>query len=414
MDEGEWITMKNKKGFSTIAIHSSYKPSKEDGAIIPPIHLTTTFKAGNKGGFNDNSLSFEEWEKEAKTKFNNGGSSYDYSRTVNPTRIILEQTIAELDNNTYGLAYSSGSAALANIVALLKPNEEILFSTDAYGGTYRFIVRVAGVQGIKYQITDLTDYKKTEDILKNNNVKIIWAETPTNPLLKVVDIEKLSILAKKYKSLLVVDNTFASPIIQQPANLGADIVAYSTTKYINGHSDVVGGALTTSNQDLYTTLKFLQNSIGAILSPFDSWMTLRGLRTLELRIKRHVDNAEKIAEFLKSHKKIKKVYYPGLFKGEQGEIVKKQMKRPGGMISVELNEKYDVQKFLSALEYFPLAESLGGVESLIDHPASMTHASIPKIEREKIGLSDGLFRISVGIENTEDLLEDLTQALEKA
>lgn len=376
------------KGFTTKALHSHYKPNKEDGAIIPPIHLSSTFKFENEGG-------------------------YDYSRTVNPTRIILEQTLARLDGNTFGLAYSSGSAALANIVALLKKNEVILFSTDAYGGTYRFIVRVAGNQGIKYKIIDLTDHDQTENILKVGGIKIIWLETPTNPLLKVVDISRLSKLAKKYHSLLVVDNTFASPIIQQPAKLGADIVVYSTTKYINGHSDIIGGALTTSNPDLYTRLKFLQNAIGAILSPFDSWMTLRGLRTLELRMHRHIDNAQKIAAFLNKHKKIKKVYYPGLFTGKQKKIVKKQMRRPGGMLSIELKDKYDVKKFLNSLKYFPLAESLGGVESLIDHPASMTHASIPKEEREKIGLTESLLRISVGIENIEDLIEDLKQALEK-
>ena len=375
-------------GFSTKALHTGYKPNKEDGAVIPPIHLSTTFKFRNEGGF-------------------------DYSRTINPTRIILEQTLANLDSNAFGLAYSSGSAALANIVALLKSNEVILFSTDAYGGTYRFIIRVAGNQGIKYKIIDLTDYAKTEEILKIGGIKIIWVETPTNPLLKVVDISRLSKLAKKYKSILVVDNTFASPVIQQPAKLGADVVVYSTTKYINGHSDVIGGALTTSNKDLYIKLKFLQNAIGAILSPFDSWLTLRGLKTLELRMKCHIDNAEKIAELLSNHKKIKKVYYPGLFTGEQKKIVLKQMKRPGGMLSIEIKEKYNVKKFLSSLKYFPLAESLGGVESLIDHPASMTHASIPKEERKKIGLTDGLLRISVGIENIEDLIVDLKQALDK-
>lgn len=377
------------KGFTTKALHTHYKPNKEDGAIIPPIHLTTTFESGNTG-------------------------KYDYSRTINPTRVILEQTLARLDGNSFGLAYSSGSAALANIVALLKQDEVILFSSDAYGGTYRFIVQVAGNQGIKYKIVDLTDYDKTEAIFKTNKIKITWVETPTNPLLKVVDILRLSKLAKKYRSLLVVDNTFASPIIQQPAKLGADIVAYSTTKYLNGHSDVVGGALTTSNNELYTKLKFLQNAIGAILSPFDSWLTLRGLRTLELRMERHIDNAEKIAVFLSKHKKIKFVYYPGLFTGEQKKIVKKQMSRPGGMISIEIKEKYDVKKFLSSLKYFPLAESLGGVESLIDHPVSMTHASIPKEEREKIGLTEGLLRISVGIENIEDLIVDLKQALNEA
>jgi len=375
-------------GFTTKALHTGYKPNKEDGAIIPPLHLSSTFRFGNEGGF-------------------------DYSRTINPTRIILEKTLAHLDGNTFGLAYSSGSAVLANIVALLKKEGKILFSSDAYGGTYRFIVNVAGNQGIKFKIVDLTDYVQTESILKIGGIKIIWVETPTNPLLKVVDISRLSKLAKKYKSILVVDNTFASPIIQQPAKLGADVVVYSTTKYINGHSDVIGGALTTSNKKLYTKLKFLQNAIGAILSPFDSWLTLRGLRTLELRMKRHIDNAEKIAAFLSKHKKIKKVYYPGLFIGEQKKIVAKQMKRPRGMLSIEIKEKYNVKKFLTSLKYFPLAESLGGVESLIDHPASMTHASIPKKEREKIGLSNSLLRISVGIENIEDLIADLRQALNK-
>ncbi|MEK7571559.1 MAG: PLP-dependent aspartate aminotransferase family protein [Patescibacteria group bacterium] len=401
------------KGFSTKALHTHYTPNKEDGAIIPPLHLSTTFRFGNDGGYYDGSIPKNEWEEQNKFKFNNDYKHYDYSRTVNPTRVILEQTMAALDNNTYGLAYSSGTAALANITALLGPEEALLFSSDAYGGTYRFIVRVAGSQGIKYHIVDLTDYQKTEEVLKNNKIKIVWVETPTNPLLKVVDIAKLATLTKKYNALLVVDNTFASPILQQPAMHGADVVAYSTTKYINGHSDIVGGMLTTSSSELYQRLKFLQNSIGAMLSPFDSWMTLRGLRTLELRMQRHVDNAEKIADFLSKNSKVKKIFYPGFFTGEQGKIVQKQMKHPGGMISLELKEKYDVQKFLSLLTYFPLAESLGGVESLIDHPASMTHASIPKKEREKIGLSDSLFRISVGIENSEDLLEDLAQALKK-
>ncbi|HVA96217.1 MAG TPA: PLP-dependent aspartate aminotransferase family protein [Candidatus Acidoferrales bacterium] len=403
--------MKKTKGFSTKALHTYYKRNKDDGAIIPPVHFSTTFEFDNNGGYYDGSIPRKEWEEENRFKFQNDYKHFDYSRTANPTRIILEQTMAALDNNKFGLCFSSGSATLANIVALLGSDEAILFSSDAYGGTYRFIVRVAGAQGIKYNIADLTDYDATEKVLKENKVKIIWIEIPSNPLLKVADITKLSRLAKKYGALLVVDNTFATPVFQQPSRLGADIVVYSTTKYINGHSDVVGGALTTSNEDLYARLKFIQNCIGAILSPFDSWLTLRGLKTLELRITRQVDNAEKIADFLSTHKKVKKVYYPGFFTGEQGEIVKKQMKRPGAIVSLELQENYDPQKFIAALTYFPLAESLGAVESLIDHPASMTHASIPKSEREKIGLSDGLFRLSVGIENGEDLVEDLSQAL---
>lgn len=270
--------MKNNKGFSTKALHTYYKPNEEDGAVIPPIHLSTTFKFGNKGGYYDGAVPKEEWEAKKEFKFSNDYTHYDYSRTINPTRAILEETMAAMDNNKYGLAYSSGSAVLANITALLAPGEEILCSSDAYGGTYRYITGVAGSQGIPYTITDLTDLETTENVLKKNHIRMIWVETPTNPLLKVVDIEGLSQLAEKYKALLVVDNTFATPILQQPSSLGADIVVHSTTKYINGHSDIVGGILTTSRKDLYPRLKFLQNSIGAILSPFDSWMTLRGLR----------------------------------------------------------------------------------------------------------------------------------------
>lgn len=377
------------KGTTTKLLHTHYKPSPYSGDIIPPIHISTTFKFGNNG-------------------------KYDYSRSGNPTRDTLEKTLAALDGATYGLAFSSGSAVLATIVSSLPKGKKILFSSDAYGGTYRYIVNVAAKQGIPYTIADFTNLKEVGYVLAQNDVGYVWVETPTNPLMKVADIRGLSKLAHKNGAYLVVDNTFATPILQKPMEVGADIVAYSTTKYINGHSDSIGGALTTSSKELYEQLKFLQNAIGAILSPFDSWLTLRGLRTLELRMKRHQENAKKIVHMLAKHKKVERVYYPGLFIGEQGRIVKKQMRGPGGMMSIELKKNYNVQAFLKALTYFPLAESLGGVESLIDHPASMTHASIPKAEREKIGLSDNLFRISVGIENAEDLLADLTQALEKA
>lgn len=377
------------KGTTTKLLHTHYKPSADSGDIIPPIHISTTFKFGNSG-------------------------KYDYSRSGNPTREVLEKTLAVLDGATYGLAFSSGSAVLATIVSSLTHGKKMLFSSDAYGGTYRYIVNVAGKQGIPYVIADFTNLEEVSRVLRNNTVGYVWLETPTNPLMKVVDINKLAQLAHENSALLVVDNTFATPILQKPLNFGADIVAYSTTKYINGHSDSIGGALTTNNKGLYEQLKFLQNAIGAILSPFDSWLTLRGLRTLELRMERHQENAIKIAHMLAKHQKIERVYYPGLFTGSQGNIVKKQMIGPGGMMSIELKKKYNVQKFLKALSYFPLAESLGGVESLIDHPASMTHASIPKAEREKIGLSDNLFRVSVGIENAEDLIADLKQALVKS
>jgi len=399
--------------FTTKAIHSGYARNKEDGAVIPPLHLTTTFEFGNQGGYYDGSVSDEEWQKQKEIKFNNNHEHVDNARTENQTRLILESTMAALDGNRFGLAYSSGSAALANIVALLKQDEVILFSSDAYGGTYRFIVKVAGAQGLQYRIVDLTDPAQTEAALKQGAVRIIWVETPTNPLLKVVDIEVLATLAKTYGALLVVDNTFASPALQQPAALGADIVAYSTTKYINGHSDSIGGMLTLSDETLYARLKFLQNAIGAILSPFDSWLTLRGLKTLDLRMQRHQQNAVTIADMLVKHSKIRSVYFPGLFTGEQGAIVKKQMKGPGGMISFEIKEQYDAGRFIKALTLIPLAESLGGIESLLDHPASMTHGSIPREERLKIGLTDGLMRLSVGIEDAEDLVGDLLNALDK-
>ncbi len=385
------------QGFSTQLLHSGYTPSKDSGDVIPPIHISTTFRFGNSGG-------------------------YDYSRSGNPTRAVLEQTLAVLDTAAYGLAFSSGSAVLATIVAVLQPGESILFSSDAYGGTYRYIVNVARKQGIPYHITDFTKLDRVEEELGKGGIKLVWVETPTNPLLKVTDIQKLADITHAHGAHLIVDNTFATPILQQPLVHGADIVVYSTTKYMNGHSDVVGGALTTSNQELYTKLKFLQNAIGAILSPFDSWLTLRGLRTLELRMQRHTENAEAIAKFLSTHQNVKAVYYPGFANGqpdanntelqEAARIVKKQMKHPGGMLSVELKDSIDPQQFIQKLKYFPLAESLGGVESLLDHPASMTHASIPPEERKKIGLSDGLFRISVGIENKEDLLADLAHALQ--
>lgn len=374
-------------GLTTKTLHSGYTASEEHGAVIPPLHLSTTFEFGNSKG-------------------------YEYSRSGNPTRDVLEQTLAALDEAHYALTYSSGSAVLANVAALLAQDQSLLFSSDAYGGTYRYITSVLGKQGLAYHSVDFTDLTAVKNMLQQHpSIKIVWIETPTNPLLKVADIAALAQLAHAHDAILVVDNTFATPIIQQPLTLGADIVVYSTTKYINGHSDSVGGSLAVNDKTLYDQLKFLQNAIGAILSPFDSWLTLRGLRTLELRMQQHVKNAEAIAQVITKSPKVKKVYYPNLFTGTQGDIVKKQQKYGGAIISIELDEQYDVQTFLKALHYFPLAESLGGVESLIDHPASMTHAAIPKAEREKIGLSDGLLRISVGIENTEDLTADIAQAL---
>lgn len=380
------MTTTQTYGNSTLSIHTGYDASREHGAIIPPLHLTTTFQFGNDGG-------------------------YEYSRSGNPTRQILETTLAALDSANYALTYSSGSAVLANVASLLGSGEEILFSSDAYGGTYRYITQVLGKQGIGHQVADFSDPGAVEQTLATSNVKIMWFETPTNPLLKVADIAALAKLAKPHGVITVVDNTFATPVAQQPLQFGADIVVYSTTKYINGHSDSVGGSLALNDAKLYERLKFLQNAIGAIMSPFDAWLTLRGLRTLELRMQRHTENAQAIAEFLHTHPRVANVYYPSLFTGAQGDIARRQLKLTGGIVSVELSPEYDAQSFIDALRLFPLAESLGGVESLIDHPATMTHAAIPREEREKIGLSDGLFRISVGIENRDDLVEDLRQAL---
>lgn len=379
-------TPKLHEGITTQLLHSGYDPSQHDGAIIPPLHLTTTFAFGNKHG-------------------------YDYSRSGNPTRHVLERTLAALDNANFALAYSSGSAVLANILGLLNANEAVLFSSDAYGGTYRYVTQVFGKQGGQYRVVDLTDIEATEAALRDGAVRVVWVETPTNPLLKVSDIAALATAAHRHGALLVVDNTFATPVIQRPLDAGADIVVYSTTKYMNGHSDSIGGSLALRDEKLYQALQFLQNAIGAILSPFDSWLTLRGLRTLELRMKQHVQSAQQVAQLLTNSPKVKAVYYPGLFTGEQRRIVQQQMAMPGGMVSFELDDRYDAQTFLQALAYIPLAESLGGIESLIDHPASMTHAAIPQAERQKIGLSDGLLRLSVGIENTGDLLGDLRQAL---
>lgn len=378
--------MKRSTGISTTLIHSGYTSSAEDGALIPPLHVSTTFAYGNSQG-------------------------YEYSRSGNPTRTILERTLAELEGGSYALAYSSGSAALANLATLVHPEGAILCSADAYGGTYRYMAEVFGKQGGRFHTVDLTDLAAVAAVLQQGTVKLIWAETPTNPLLKVVDIAGLAALAHAHDAWLAIDNTFATPVIQRPLDHGADIVAYSTTKYMNGHSDSVGGALIVRDEALHERLRFLQNAIGAILSPFDSWLTLRGLRTLELRMQRHSENAAQLASLLRSSSKVRRVYYPAFFTGEQQRIVQRQMHTAGGIISLELDERYDPQTFLRALQYFPLAESLGGVESLIDHPATMTHAAIPAGERQKIGLSDGLLRISVGIENPADLCADVRQAL---
>ena len=372
----------------TKAIHEHQEPEQQTGAVTYPIYMTSTYGQtvdGHKG--------------------------YDYSRTVNPTRTVLEKVIATLENGKYGLAFSSGMGAIDAILHLLKSGDEVLLCDDVYGGTYRICQNVFSQLGLKFSFIDFTRIENIERAL-TEKTKMLWVESPTNPLLKVIDIQKVAEVAKKHGLITVVDNTFASPYLQNPLDLNADIVVHSTTKYLGGHSDVIGGAIVVNNNEHYERLKFLQNAVGAVPSPFDCWLVLRGIKTLALRMEAHCENAQAIAEFLDKHPKVKKVYYPGLKTHPQHKIAKRQMRGFGGMVSFEhkgtLN---DVKNFLSKLKLFILAESLGGVESLIEHPATMTHSSIPENERLKLGISSGLIRISVGIEDKEDLLEDLKNGL---
>jgi len=377
-------------GFSTKAIHVGQEADSATGATIVPIYQTSTFTQEAIGVL----------------------KGYDYSRSGNPTRTALEESLASLEEGRFGLAFASGLAAETAVLSILKPGDNIVAADDLYGGTYRLLTQVFSNLGITTTFVDGTNPETIEKAI-TKNTKIIWVETPTNPLLKLTDIEAVSKIAKTHEVLLVVDNTFASPYFQQPLAFGADIVIHSTTKYINGHSDVVGGAVILNNETLYEKIKFYQNAAGGILGPFDSWLTLRGLKTLSVRMKQHEQNAQKIAEALVISPHVLKVNYPGLSSHPQYELAKRQLKGFGGMISFELNGGIaEVNKFVKNLRIFSLAESLGGVESLVAHPAKMTHASIPQIEREKIGIKDNLIRLSVGIEDFEDLLADLKYALE--
>lgn len=379
-----------EKGFSTKAIHTGQEPDTATGATITPIYQTSTFTQ----------------EKIGVTK------GYDYSRSDNPTREVLEKAIAALENGAYGLAFASGLAAETTILSLLKPGDNIVAADDLYGGTYRLFTKVVANQGITTTFADGTNPASIESYI-TKNTKIIWIETPTNPLLRLSDIQAISQIAKDRGVLLVVDNTFATPYFQKPLDLGADIVVHSVTKYINGHSDVVGGAVVTNNEELFQQIKFYQNAAGNILGPFDSWLTLRGLKTLAVRMERHESNAQKIAEFLVSNPNVITVNYPGLETHPQHDLAKKQMTGFGGMISFEVQGRIpEVNKFVESLKIFSLAESLGGVESLVSHPAQMTHASIPAYQRKNIGINDNLIRLSVGIEDVEDLIADLKYALD--
>ncbi len=377
--------------FSTKAIHIGQEADPATGATIVPIYQTSTYTQEDIG----------------KHK------GYEYSRTGNPTRTALEKCLASLEDGKFGLAYASGCAATTNVISLLKAGDHVVASDDLYGGTYRLFTKVLSKFGISFSFVDMANKENVYKAVQENT-KMVWIETPTNPLLKLCDIQQTAEICKEKGLLLAVDNTFMSPYFQKPLNLGADIVVHSTTKYLGGHSDVVGGGIITSNEQIYTDLKFIQNSMGAIPGPFDCWLTLRGLKTLALRMKEHNKNGIAIAKFLQNHPKVEKVNYPGLESHPQYELAKKQMTGFGGMISFEVKGGLDAGKVVATnTKLFALAESLGGVESLIGHPATMTHAAIPREERMKIGLNDGLIRISVGIEDEEDLIGDLEQAFAK-
>lgn len=383
--------MSNKKmKFNTKTIHGGQIPEKGYGAVMPPIYQTSTYSQSSPG----------------KHK------GYEYSRTHNPTRHALECSLASIENGEYGLAFGSGLAAIDAVLKLLSPGDEVISSNDLYGGSYRLFTTIFKQYGIKFHFTRMQNIKSVEFLI-NKNTKLIWAETPTNPMMNIIDIEKLSNLTKNNSILLAVDNTFATPFLQQPLNLGADIVMHSATKYLAGHSDLVLGALVTSNKDIADQLYFIQNASGAICGPMDSFLTLRGIKTLHVRMERHCENAKKIALFLESHQKIEKVFWPGFKNHHNHKIAKSQMNDFGAMISFTTkgNDYKDAIRIIENLKIFTLAESLGGVESLAEHPASMTHASIPKKERELSGVVDSLIRLSIGIEDVEDLIEDLSQAI---
>ncbi len=371
--------------FATKAIHVGQEPDPQTGAVTVPIYMTSTYS--QKGQ--------KEWV---------------YGRTGNPTRAALEKNLAALEDGTHGLCFASGMGAITTALTLLKKGDHVVVTDDCYGGVYRIFTRIMSNYGIEATFVDMTDLVSVEDAMRPET-RIVWAETPTNPLMKVVDLKEIAALAKAHDALSVCDNTFASPYLQQPLGMGIDLVVHSMTKYLGGHADVLGGALVMRRADLFEKLKFAQNALGAIPSPFDSWLVLRGVKTLAVRMERHCDNAEAIAKFLSTHPKVERVLYPGLPSHPGFSIAKRQMRRPGGMLSFVLKDPGHAMDFLKRLEVLILAESLGGVETLIEHPASMTHASLPPKEREARGITDGLVRLSVGIEDVEDLLEDLGRAL---
>ncbi len=376
--------------FGTKVIHAGIEPDPTTGAIMTPIYQTSTYT------------------QEAPGKH----KGFEYARTQNPTRKVLENNLAALENGQHGICFSSGLAAMDAVVRLLNPGDEIISTNDLYGGSFRQMSKVHARYGIKSHFVNMNNLDQVEALI-NEHTKLFWVETPTNPMLNVVDIEAICQIAAKHNILTCVDNTFASPYLQTPLDLGADIILHSATKYLGGHSDVIHGAIVVKEDHLAEQFHFLQNAVGAVPGPQDCFLILRGIKTLHLRVERACQNAEKIAHFLREHPKVGKVYYPGFSDHPGHDIAKKQMRHFGGMVSFDLAEdNYDkAMAILSNTHLFSLAESLGGVESLIGHPASMTHASIPKEERLKVGLTDTLIRLSVGIEDVDDLIADLEEAL---
>ncbi|MDX9751628.1 MAG: cystathionine gamma-synthase [Flavobacteriales bacterium] len=378
--------------FATKAVHAGTEPDPATGAIMTPIYQTSTYVQDGPGGH----------------------KGYEYSRTHNPTRSALQNALATLENGTHGLCFASGMAAIDAVIKLLKPGDEVVSTNDLYGGSFRLFTKVFADFGVRFTFVDMRDPAQVQAAI-TERTKLLWLETPTNPLLRIVDIAAVAAMGRAAGALVAVDNTFASPCLQTPLDLGADIVMHSVTKYLGGHSDVVMGALVVKDDALAERLAFIQNSCGAVPGPMDSFLVLRGLKTLHLRMERHSANGRAVAQWLKSHPRVARVYWPGFTDHEGHEVAKRQMRDFGGMLSFTLkgDAMDDALKVLGATRLFALAESLGGVESLMGHPASMTHASIPREERLRNGLSDTLIRLSVGLEDAEDLLADLAQALER-
>lgn len=376
--------------FATKQIHAGQHAEEITGAVITPIFQTSTYsndKLGDTKGF-------------------------DYGRTINPTRTALEKNLAALENGKHGFCFSSGMAAVHALITMFKPGDHVICTNNVYGGTYRLFEQVIKDYGIEFSYVDTSNFDELEKAVKDNT-KLIYVETPTNPMLNITDLKKLNKLAKEKNIMTCVDNTFMSPYFQNPLDFGIDLVLHSSTKYINGHSDVIGGCLITSDDKIAERLKFLQNSIGAVPAPFDCWLIMRSTKTLAQRMKAHNENAMAICETLSKEKKIQKILYPGLETHSQHDLANSQMRGFGGIISIELGSYDKAVAFCNALEIFQIAESLGGVESLVCHPVSMTHGSVPKDLREKFGLTDGLVRLSVGIEDKDDLIEAIENALKK-